>query len=729
MHKRLLIFPLLLTLFLLLAACQPPPAPTVAPPEAPTPTAVLEPTAAPPPAVTEKVVISEVLGGIKGNNNYEFIELYNPGSAPLDLDGWSLAYRLGTSEEDIPVYQWRGKTLLPGQGHYLLARAGQDVGVTPDAAFEQALNTFNGGLALYKPDGEIADRLGWGKAPEAFTEGTAAEAMANGVSLERNPGGEAGNAADSDDNAADFTLQEAPHPQNSGSPLTPAVAQRLTIAVAAPEQAEPGSQFEYSLLVGNETGQDVHDVVVEFLLPAGLTIGDLPANVSASDQDTILWTLETLADGDEATISIPVTLPWTYMTAVAHSANIQAADWPDVAVAGPAITAIAGGVIPVATARDLQGAELTVEGVATMYTGGYYAGGGNTKFYLQDDTGGMQVQVFGGEDVVDIKIGDRVRVHGEIGVYRGARQIVPILVPDDVEILAKATPDTIPAPQPVSIADAATDKETLPGDLVQVEGLVSRVEEFSYSYEIDLNDDDGVTLGLYVDKLTNIGVEIIETGKLYRAKGILELRDGKLQLYPRLQSDLQEVFPPILLITADAPNTVQPGQTLSYAATIFNHTAAPMTNIRVEATLPAEGVTVESISEGGVQEGDAIVWTLPELPGDGAQVSVTYTATVSELAEGAILSDGFSATADQWPEAAESGELITFVGDTVPIWAIQGPGASSPYVLDRLSVKGVITGVFPDLDGLFIQETDTDDDPNTSAGLFVNLSQVAGQPA
>ena len=304
MHKRLLIFPLLLTLFLLLAACQPPPAPTVAPPEAPTPTAVLEPTAAPPPAVTEKVVISEVLGGIKGNNNYEFIELYNPGSAPLDLDGWSLAYRLGTSEEDIPVYQWRGKTLLPGQGHYLLARAGQDVGVTPDAAFEQALNTFNGGLALYKPDGEIADRLGWGKAPEAFTEGTAAEAMANGVSLERNPGGEAGNAADSDDNAADFTLQEAPHPQNSGSPLTPAVAQRLTIAVAAPEQAEPGSQFEYSLLVGNETGQDVHDVVVEFLLPAGLTIGDLPANVSASDQDTILWTLETLADGDEATILV-----------------------------------------------------------------------------------------------------------------------------------------------------------------------------------------------------------------------------------------------------------------------------------------------------------------------------------------------------------------------------------------------------------------------------------------
>ena len=73
-------------------------------------------------------------------------------------------------------------------------------------------------------------------------------------------------------------------------------------------------------------------------------------------------------------------------------------------------TRIAGGVIPIGTARTLLNSEMTVEGFATMYTGGYYAGTGNTKFYLQDETGAIQVQVFSGQGSVNVDVGDRVRV-------------------------------------------------------------------------------------------------------------------------------------------------------------------------------------------------------------------------------------------------------------------------------------------------------------------------------
>lgn len=56
------------------------------------------------PPSTYPILISEVMAGKQGNNNYEFIELYNPGDDLIDLQGWSLWYRLATSEDNLPVY-------------------------------------------------------------------------------------------------------------------------------------------------------------------------------------------------------------------------------------------------------------------------------------------------------------------------------------------------------------------------------------------------------------------------------------------------------------------------------------------------------------------------------------------------------------------------------------------------------------------------------------------------
>lgn len=722
--KRLA-FLLSLFLVLFLAACNPPatPTPTPVPPTATTIPATATPTLEPP--QTAAVVISEVLGGIKGNNNREFIELYNPTELLVDLKGWSLWYRLKSGDEDVLVYRWRNSALIPPHGHFLLGRAEQDLGIIPDATFTQALNIFNGGLQLRQKDGTAIDGLGWGeKAPIEFSEGTPAPALENGKSLERRPGTEEGNGTDSDDNRADFFLNETPAPQNVGSAPTPPVSQQLTLRLEAPQHTQPGAGFTYTLTVSNQTGQDVHGVIVDFPLPDKLIPGEIPPGLQISPQNLIQWVIPGLPRDTSQSISIPVTAPWTYFTAVAQNYLVRADDWPLITVGGPVLTDISGGVIPIVTARTLMGAELDIEGVATMFTGGYYAGGGNTKFYLRDDTGGIQVQVFGGEGSVNVNVGARVRVHGVIGAYRGAAQIVPNIVPDDIEILAPPDPAQLPVPLSVSIQQAATDMETLPGRLVQVEGTVTRAEEFTYSYEIDLVDDQGNLLTLYIDKLTHISIETIVPGKQYRATGILEVRDGQIKLYPRFQSDLAEVFPAALLIQADAPLNVVPGDIITYTATVANYTDESMTNVRLSTELPAENIEIIDISEGGKRTPDAIVWNIDALAGGGDAITVQYRIRVPADAQGEISSPGFVATADQWLEAAHSEPLRTFLSDTIPIWAVQGAGDRSPLVQKWVAVDGVVTGFFPELGGFFIQETEPDDNPATSEGIFINSDDL-----
>ena len=89
-----------------------------------------------------------------------------------------------------------------------------------------------------------------------------------------------------------------------------------------------------------------------------------------------------------------------------------------------------------------------------------------------------------------------------------------------------------------------------------------------------------------------------------------------------------------------------------------------------------------------------------------------------------IVAEAATASADQWSDPVQTDRLLTFIGSGVPIWAIQGPGTSSPYERDQATTEGIVIGVFPELDGFWIQEGETDDDPATSAGLFVLTGEL-----
>ncbi len=699
------------------------------------------PDAASPPGVTAEAdspqiedidpaaLISEILTVAAGNNNLEFIELYNAGNrAPIDLRGWSLWYMLAEGQDEKLVYRWSEHALIPPEGHYLLARAGEDVGVVADSVFEQSLAHQKGILQLRAADGTVVDSLSWGDGAA-----TSANVMENGVSLERFPGGDAGNMYDSGDNSADFGFNPQPNPQNTDSAVTPTGANVL-ISVEAPHLAAPGGSYDYVISVDNQTEQDQKDLTVQFPISLDLEVVGTSADVQIQDQaaywdlahisDThqiALWQIDSLAAGETVSTTITVGTPWTYFTVLAANYSVQGADGSALAFGGPVFTDIEGGVIPIGTARTILDQDLSIEGIATMYTGGLYAGTGNNKIYLADETGGIQVWIPGGAGEVNIPLGTKVRVFGANEMYRGAVEFVAN-TPQDVEIIEVANDDSLWPPTLVTVSEAVQDT-TLPGLLTQVEGLVTRVEEFTYSYELDLMDEAGETLTLYVDKQTNMSVEMIEVGQHYRATGILETYVIDQQLYPRIQEDLERIYAPVLLLGLQAPITVVNGESFDVSLTVYNHTSEPMTDVVVSAPIPQFDFQVGTIYAHGVKDGYIITWVIPKLEADGASVVVGYQAKINTVEESLPI-PGAQAVAVQWKEPAESVEHHIFLGGLVPVWAIQGAGYRSPYILNNVKTSGIVTGVFPELGGFWIQETRTDADALTSAGLFIGTEGI-----
>jgi uncharacterized repeat protein (TIGR01451 family) len=708
----------LFALVLLLAACGPTSTPTVAPP--PTEEAPPAGPTGTPPVVREGLLISELLPGIPGvNNNLEFIELYNAGLEAVDLNGWSLWYRLHDAKEEELVYAWKEGADIPGHGHYLLVRAGQDVGNIGDVEYETALFE-KGGLALRDARAQTVDTLVWGEGPTDYLTGSPAPPPDGGASLERQPGGDAGNATSTGDDATDFAASPTPSPQNSGDPITPLPQQRLAIQLDVPESVEPGEEVNYSVEIQNLTGRPVHDVRALIPLPEQFEIVSVPPGASQSD-GWIEWTIPELAAGANEAGTVVLQSPWTYLSTLVRGSYLEAADWDQRAYGPVRPLTVEGGAIPIATARSLKGKTATIEGIATMYTDGFYAGTTATKFYAEDESGGIQVYCPGGKDLVQVDVGDRVRVTGLIDVYRDSMEIIPGTYPDDVEVLERGGPG--PEPVPATLQEATSD-ESLLGRLIEVEGTATRNEEFTYSYEVDLMDDEGHALLVYVEKDAGLTTEPLDIGSQYHITGISELYDGTWQIKPRLQTDFVEIFPPELMLAISARNSALPGEAITYTLTAFNHTDAPLTNVRIVALPPAEGTTVVEVLDGGHQEGANVVWTIAELAGGGGSATVRYLVTVGDDTVGQIVAEGALVTAGEWPGPVVTDPLLTFVGGGVPIWAIQGRGPASPYVRERATTQGVVIGVFPELGGFWIQETESDDDPATPAGLFVLAEEL-----
>lgn len=720
-------FLLILTMLVILAACQdaannkPQPNSYSDTTGAEGETAVTQVT---PPSITN-VTISEVLLGAPGNNNREFIELYNPGETAVDLQGWSLWYHGRADQEPEEILRWTTTSDIPPRGHLLLVRAGEEFSLIPDAYFDLPLSNRRGGLILRDDMGNDVATLGWGAdAPAGAFAKMPATIPADGASLERLPGGAAGNGQDTGSNAADFVVNAAPTPQNSGSPMTPAADRALTLSLALPETVEPGAEFAGVVTVENPGETAVANVSVTLPIPNSFTLLALPRG--AEEQGGFVqWTVGDLAPGGRASANVQLQSPLTYGDAIIR--GYYAEGEGVVRSYGPVQQlSMAGGALPIATARELIGSVVGVEGVATMYTGGFFAGSTGAKFYMEDASGGIQVYIPDGMNRVNVNIGDQVRVTGKIELYRDSIEIIPVNIPADVEVMGTTA---APAPLPITIADNEND-DAVVGRLTTLEGTATRVEEFSFSYELDLTDEAGQSTLVTIEKDTGISAEGLEVGAQYRITGITEFYSARRQIKPRVQDDIAPVYPPIVWVEQQTQNSVVPGGVLTYTITAFNYTENPLEDVMILAPLPEETSegwplpTPDGVAADAGITGE-MFWFIDRLPGNGGQITVQYGVRVMETAVDAITAPPVTLNAAGLAAEVTSKAFTSFLGDGVPVWAIQGSGDRSPYVGQEVTTVGAVTAVFPELGGFWLQTVTPDDDPSTSEAIFVLTADLA----
>ncbi len=141
------------------------------------------------------ILVSEIMAGADGNANYEFIELYNPNGAAINLTGYSIKKRSSTGSEStlVSASRFEGK-IIPANKHFLLANEGGYGGqISPDVFWPKSytLAYSNNALIIYNTDNELVEEVGWTEIPK-------------GQSIERV-------SWDSEQ----FQVQSIPGPQNS----------------------------------------------------------------------------------------------------------------------------------------------------------------------------------------------------------------------------------------------------------------------------------------------------------------------------------------------------------------------------------------------------------------------------------------------------------------------------------------------------------------------------------
>ena len=184
--------------------------------------------------IAKHVVISEIyVHAINqtGKNLSEFVELYNPTDRAKDLTGWTLSDNEG-------IITLNG--IIQAHKFYLVGMAGynayKDNASWPDADYQATSSNFSlkdGGdeVILNNSAGEVVDIVGWGTA--TTNETLNAETPGENKSLQRkvndsiNEG--AGPAWDTNNNSADFFVQTAPNPQNTGSAPIPPIPEMSTL--------------------------------------------------------------------------------------------------------------------------------------------------------------------------------------------------------------------------------------------------------------------------------------------------------------------------------------------------------------------------------------------------------------------------------------------------------------------------------------------------------------------
>ncbi len=486
--------------------------------------------------IANHVVVSEIYGG--GGNagstyKNDFVVLYNPTSSPVSLSNWSVQYASATGSS------WQVTNLtgtIAAHGFFLVGEAagtGGSVSLpTPDVVGTLALSATAGKIALVNsttalsgtnPTGaSIVDKVGYGATANGY-EGTGpAPAPSNTASIERKAnssstsaslaiGGSdelAGNGYDSNNNDSDFVILATPQPQNSSSPVEPALTvggNGTGTALITPSAVNAQSTSSFTISIAGDGTNTLDSVII--IIPFGWTWTQSAASVSLSGSgvagatfavsaDTIFVGKAAITNTDTAKIIVSsLTAPdssaasaFIVKTGLSGGAPVQIASTVSVTVIKVVhivdlhINDAQG--VPVAPYQI--GATVTISGIITADFNSTY-----TNIFVQDATGG--VCVYRQFRSFNYQIGDSVAVTGTITQYRGLVEISP----DTTKYILYSSGHQLPDPLVLAAHDVNetfnTDTFTEPN-----EGRLVRINNVTYNAANETITDASGTTGGFV---------------------------------------------------------------------------------------------------------------------------------------------------------------------------------------------------------------------------------------
>lgn len=367
------------------------------------------------------IVISQVYGA-GGNGSgatgatlkHDFIELFNRGSAPVSLAGWSVQYgsATGTSWQVTPL---TSVTLEPGQ-YYLVQEAagaggtastvvGDKLGTIPmgGAAGKVALSNLTAALAGAAPTGAaVVDLVGYGAA-NGYEGAAPTGGLGSLTSAYRNNDG----CTDTDVNSADFTLA-VPAPRNT---LTEkrlcSVAPQKPIVATCPSTLALAEGFAGSTAL---SATDLDGIVNGATILSGGVAGISLTGFTAATEEGGVANVSLAATSGLAVGNYPLSIQFTNNQSQAVTCPVTVKVAPLAAVTR-SIPEIQGAGATSPYANSVQ----TTEGVVTLKVG--------TGFFMQDLNGDGNpetsdgVFVYTASTPASVQVGDKARVTGTVTEY------------------------------------------------------------------------------------------------------------------------------------------------------------------------------------------------------------------------------------------------------------------------------------------------------------------------
>jgi outer membrane biosynthesis protein TonB len=420
------------------------------------------------PVSTGLLVAEVVTGGVSASD--EYVEITNAGSAPLDLAGYEIVYVTASGATTTRKAAWTEPVIVEPGRHVLIGNALGLHAAVADATYSGGLAATGGAIALRRIGGDVVDAVGWGDATSGFVEGSAAVAPPAGSSVERRPGGLAGNGADTNDNAADWVVLGQPVPQPLAAPPAPGPGPTPTPAPTPTTAPSP-----------------TPDPTVEPSVTPTPTSTPTP---TPTPDPTPVPTPEPTPQPTPAPTPTPTPLPTPAPT--------------------PTPTPTPGPLLSIGAARAVaDGGAVVVEGVLTVPLGSLEDGRGG---FVQDATGGIAL-LLPADPAEPIVAGALVRASGTVG-DRYAQRTIRLDGPPAI-VGSAALPEA-------SLVGTGAASEALEGRLVAVEGAVVETPTFLSTGVSVLIDDGSGALRVI---LAFPGASAPTRGETLRVTGPLGQRD------------------------------------------------------------------------------------------------------------------------------------------------------------------------------------------------------------